>query len=256
MWVNNPIKGCSVRTAKTTLELGRESGHFKTNDMKGYLITFTDREYYAYPDGSIWSVYSNRYLEGRRNNGLTDRRVMDFKVDGVTTNNLRSRLIYFFCKYNPQVLQKKNPKYKDFLKMPSIYHRDGDINNDKLSNLRLVESKTELANIIRKLFPEKYSNYRGSALDENKDYIKKELKKGRSFPSLAKEFSTSDMSIFRFTKRHNINLNRSNGYPKLTAKQVLAIRKSKESGAKLALVYNISESAITRVRKRKTYSSI
>lgn len=225
--------------------------------LKSIKISFADRNYLVYNDGTIWSEWSNRYIKGKCISGDNKRLVIDVRVNGKTESLLIHRLVFFFHYYNKKIIKKENPTMNHFKKMPLIYHISGDILNNALSNLKSVLNRKTLSQLIYKEFPEKFVGRPGTSKIKGADAIfcKKALLKGESYASIAKIVNTSDMAVFRFAKFNNLIGNRQNGTPKLTAAQVLKIRKSNLPGVSLAKMYNVTETCISRVRNNKTYTS-
>ena len=225
--------------------------------IKSVQLTFADRKYLIYDDGKIWSEYSNDYIKGKSISSDNERKVIDIKVNGKRESLLINRLVFFFFYYNPRILKKDYPTMNHFKQMPLVYHANGDILDNSIQNLKSMLTRSMLSIEIYQKFPEKFTQREGvSQIQEDRAaYCIKELKKGTSYSKISTTLNTSDMSVYRFAKSHNLIGKRSNGTPKLTHRQVLYIRKTTLTGKALALKYRVTETLISRVRTNKTYLS-
>lgn len=223
--------------------------------LRSYPISFADRKYLVYNDGTIWSEFSNRNIKGKTVSGENKRLIVDIKVNGKKESLLINRLVFFFHYYNPKILKKENPTLNHFKKMPLVYHVNGDVIDNSLSNLKSMITRKMLGELIFKEFPEKFTQRKSISKIQgiNANYCIRALKNKESYASIAKNINTSDMAVYRFAKLNNLIGDRSNGRPKLTPKQVLQIRSSNLSGKTLSTKFKVTETCISRVRRNKTY---
>lgn len=228
--------------------------------VKSISVPFTDKPYTVFSDGQVYSEFSKRFIKPTNLGAKNKRKKVTLCIDRIRYTVLVNRLVYFMFKYAPKVLKTKNPTFKQLLEMPMVAHRDGDYNNNRLENLILFVSYTELGKWSSIHTPVKTRVIRESSSFPKSDIpaIKERLIAGESYKSIAQGYNCSDMSVVRLVKRLGLNLGRSNGHDRFTQDDIKRIRELKGtvSNKSIAIEFEVSESAISRVLKGKTYRHI
>lgn len=219
--------------------------------------TFTEKKYIVNSTGSVFSEFSGREVGrqiGKQNNRIVIDMLIDLgsKVERKTIQ--RSRLIFFHLKYLPEVLKKQSGTFSDFINMPQIVHLDGNVGNDKISNLKMMASKHEVAIWCNQQFGHLYKrNKRKSSITgKDAELAKMLLKKGKGYKLIASllKIKVSDMAVYRFAIANGF---KKRAKPCLTKKQKEDIlkQKGKVNRNMLAQKYGINPATVNRIQSLK-----
>ncbi|UYW02501.1 helix-turn-helix domain-containing protein [Flavobacterium agricola] len=148
--------------------------------------------YFLYEDGRCYSEKSNKFLSKVRTNGKTPNKyyyMYDLTPYG---GCLVSRLVmYVFGDH----------EYTNFKEMPKVIQVDGDPENSHISNLKFAtQSEINLINNI-KPSPVCYTDT-GTIKIKDKKLVVNMLAQNFTYKKIAAVFETSEMSVYRFVKRH------------------------------------------------------
>lgn len=163
----------------------------KKKEDKGKELSFS-KGYFIFKDGRCFSEKSNRFLTKVKNKGKTAGKYYysyDIKPYGTC---LVSRIVMFtYGKHN----------YEDIREMPKVMHIDGNPENLNISNLKFA-SQSEINKKYNIKVPEWSYQNRGSIKKESKRIIEKLLEENFTYKKIAEIFETSEMSVYRFVKKH------------------------------------------------------
>ena len=165
-----------------------------TTFPNGKIISFAP-SYEIYPDGSVYSLHSNKFLKKRKTVSKNVAKYYYTYDLGIYGRHLVTRLVMFnFGKH----------KFRKIQDMPKITIKDNDLENFQVNNLLFVTQRE-----INKKFDIKprqkcYENNKNQKIKESdKSKVFKLRSKEKSLKEIGNIFNTSEMSAYRFLKKYN-----------------------------------------------------
>lgn len=164
-------------------------------DSQYVVLDDINSNYILYKDGRIFSKFYDKFLKPYKPSNYKHKPHLSYNLSITPNNKINyqiSRLVMFYFSKH---------KYKTIKEMPNIMFIDGDPENFKIENLKF-DLNNEIIKKISSNVDRKNLNCKipkTAILD-----IKKMLSDGSSLNKIALLYDVSDMSVFRFKKRHNL----------------------------------------------------
>lgn len=160
-------------------------------EEKGKEIPFA-KGYFVFKDGRCFSERSNKFLSKRVIKGKSSSKyyyIYEFSKYG---NCLITRLVMFlYSKHN----------YENIKDMPKVIQVDGDPENLHIDNLKFA-TQSEINKLYNINVPAYALEDKGTIKKANVKIVENLLQQKMTYKKIAAIFETSEMSVYRFVKKH------------------------------------------------------